>query len=161
MQRPKDYRTNNTQELSCLTEKYINPYNDPRIYWAREVTFDYGTLHQVRIDYMKFKPKNNTVSGIEKGDFYCYEVKSCVADFNSKNGHNFIGDFNYYVMQRELYEQVKDKIPYNVGVLVPASTHFGSLESAKNAKRMDRKRPICEMLLMMFRSANRDKLKLI
>ena len=55
MQRPKDYRTNNTQELSCLTEKYINPYNDPRIYWAREVTFDYGTLHQVRVDYMKFK----------------------------------------------------------------------------------------------------------
>lgn len=148
-----------TLKLSELIEKYINPYNDPRIYWAKEVTFDYGTLHQVRVDYMKFKPKNNTVSGIEKGDFYCYEVKSCVADFNSKNGHNFIGDFNYYVMPQELYEQIKDKIPYNVGVLVPASTHFGSLESIKKARRADRKRPIYEMLLMMFRSANRDRIK--
>lgn len=152
-------RTNTTQKLSCLTEKYINPRNDPRIYWAKEVTFDYGTTHQVRVDYMKFKPKNNTVSGIEKGDFYCYEVKSCVADFNSKNGHNFLGDFNYYVMPRKLFEQVKDKIPYNVGVLVPAGTHFDSLESAKNARRADRKRPIYEMLLMMFRSANRDRIK--
>lgn len=150
-----------TLKLSELIEKYINPYNDPRIYWAKEVTFDYGTLNQIRVDYMRFKPKNNTVSGIEKGDFYCYEVKSCAEDFKSKNGHNFIGDFNYYVMQRELYEQVKDKIPYNIGVLVPASTHFDSLESIKNAKRMDRKRPIYEMLLMMFRSANRDKLKFI
>lgn len=152
-------RPNITQELSHLTEKYINSHNDPRIYWAKEVTFDYGTLHQIRVDYMRFKPKNNTVSGIEKGDFYCYEVKSCLADFNSKNGHNFIGDFNYYVMQQELYEQIKDKIPHNVGVLVPARNSYAGLESAKNAKRTDRKRPICEMLLMMFRSANRDRLK--
>ncbi len=27
--------------------------------------------------------------GIEKGD-YCYEVKSSVEDFHSKNGHNFL-----------------------------------------------------------------------
>ncbi len=33
-----------------------------------------------------------------------------------------------------------------------------SLESIRKAKRLDRKRPIYEMLLMMFRSANRDKL---
>lgn len=155
----KSNRSNITTMLSKATEKYINPYNDPRIYLSREVTFDYGTLHQIRVDYMRFKPKNNTVSGIEKGDFYCYEVKSCVADFNSKNGHNFIGDFNYYVMPRELYEQIKDKIPYKVGVLVPASNSDDELESIKNAKRTDRKRPICEMLLMMFRSANRDRLK--
>lgn len=151
-------RSKITAELSELTEHYISPHNDPRIYWAKEVTFDYGTLNQIRVDYMKFKPKNNTVSGIEKGDFYCYEIKSCLADFNSKNGHNFIGDFNYYVMPRELYTQVKDKIPYNVGVLVPANDSY-VLESIKNAKRADRKRPIYEMLLMMFRSANRDRLK--
>ena len=150
-------RTDITTELSRLTEKYINPHNDPRIYYAKEVTFDYGTLHQVRVDYMRFKPKNNTISGIEKGDFYCYEIKSCVADFNSKNGHNFIGDFNYYVMTKELYEQVKQKVPYNVGVLVPAK--FDTLESIKKAKRTDRARPINEMLLMMFRSANRDRLR--
>lgn len=148
-------RADITADLSKRTEKYINPYNDPRIYWSREVTFDYGTLHQVRVDYMKFKPKNNTVSGIEKGDFYCYEIKSCVADFNSKNGHNFIGDFNYYVMLKDLYEQVKQRIPYNVGVLIPSKC--GTLESIKKAKRTDRTRAVSEMLLMMFRSANRDR----
>jgi hypothetical protein len=150
-------RVDITADLSKRTEKYINPYNDPRIYWAREVTFDYGTLHQVRVDYMKFKPKNNTVSGIEKGDFYCYEIKSCVADFNSKNGHNFIGDFNYYVMPKDLYEQVKQRIPYNVGVLIPSKCD--TLESIKKAKRIDRTRAVNEMLLMMFRSANRDRAK--
>ena len=56
-----------TKELSVLTERYIDPYRDTRIYWASEVTFDYGTLNQIRVDYMRFKPKNNTVSGIEKG----------------------------------------------------------------------------------------------
>lgn len=150
-------RVDITADLSKRTEKYINPYNDPRIYWAREVTFDYGTLHQVRVDYIKFKPKNNTVSGIEKGDFYCYEIKSCVADFNSKNGHNFIGDFNCYVMPKDLYEQVKQRIPYNVGVLIPSKCD--TLESIKKAKRIDRTRAVNEMLLMMFRSANRDRAK--
>lgn len=69
-----------TRMLSLSLEKHINPCNDPRIYWAREVTFDYATSNAVRVDYMKFKPVNNTVSGIEKGDFYCYEVKSSVED---------------------------------------------------------------------------------
>ena len=58
-----------TQRLSLLTEKYINPHNDPRIYWSREVTFDYASAHPIRVDYMKFKPINNTVSGIEKVTF--------------------------------------------------------------------------------------------
>lgn len=148
-----------TKSLSRLLEAYINPYNDPRIYWAREVTFDYGTEHSVRVDYMRFKPVNNTVSGIEKGDFYCYEVKSSVEDFHSKNGHNFIGDFNYYIMPLEVYEKIKDEIPYRVGVYVPETDRFhnSSLKSIKTAKRTDRKRPALEMLLMMFRSANRDR----
>lgn len=95
-----------TKALSVMTEKLINPYNDPRIYWAKEVTFDYSSSHAIRVDYMKFKPVNNTVGGIEKGDFYCYEVKSSVEDFHSKNGHNFIGDFNYYIMPEEVYAAV-------------------------------------------------------
>ena len=147
-----------TQRLSLLTEKYINPHNDPRIYWAREVTFDYASAHPIRVDYMKFKPVNNTVSGIEKGDFYCYEVKSSVEDFKSKNGHNFIGDFNYYVMTDDVYEEVKATIPYHVGVLTETVDRFerSFLSVTKKARRKDRARPVCEMLLMMFRSSKRD-----
>lgn len=147
-------RRETTKFLSELVEKHINPHNDLRIYWAREITFDYATAHTVRVDYMKFKPINNTVSGIEKGDFYCYEIKSSVEDFHSKNGHNFIGDFNYYVMPMEVYEVVKQEIPYKVGVYCPNGTE---LRSIKKAKRKDRERPVSEMLLMMFRSAARDR----
>ena len=146
-------RAETTRTLSEMTEKLINPYNDPRIYWAREVTIDYATTHAVRVDYMKYKPVNNTVAGIEKGDFYCYEVKTSVEDFHSKNGHNFIGDFNYYIMPHDVYMDVKNEIPYNVGVYCPNS---GELRQDKKARRKDRERPVSEMLLMMFRSAARD-----
>lgn len=150
-----------TTVLSISTEKYITPHGDPRIYWAKEVTFDYATSNAVRVDYMKFKPVNNTVSGIEKGDFYCYEVKSSVEDFHSKNGHNFIGDFNYYVMPEDVYEKVKDEIPYKVGGLVPEKKNYRGewydLKSVKKSARKDRERPVSEMLLMMFRSAARER----
>ena len=145
-----------TKWLSELTEKLINPNNDSRIYWAREVTFDYTTSNRVRVDYMKFEPLNTTVSGIEKGDCYCYEIKSSVEDFHSKNGHNFIGDYNYYVMPSEVYQKVSALIPFGVGVYCPTG---GSLESVKQARRMNRQRSVSECLLMMFRSANRDRLK--
>lgn len=154
-------RSEITALLSLSTQKYINPHNDSRIYWAREVTFDYATSSSIRVDYMKFKPVNNTVSGIEKGDFYCYEVKSSVEDFHSKNGHNFLGDYNYYVMPEEVFEKVRSEIPYGVGVFVPDGINYRGewydLKSVKKAKRRDRKRPVSEMLLMMFRSAARDR----
>lgn len=150
-----------TALLSLSVQKYINPHDDPRIYWAKEVTFDYATTSAIRVDYMKFKPVNNTVSGIEKGDFYCYEVKSSAEDFHSKNGHNFLGDFNYYVMPEELFEEIKNEIPYAIGVLVPERENYKGvwydLKSVKKARRRDRSRPVSEMLLMMFRSAARER----
>ena len=145
-----------TQFLSQCTERKLNPNNDPRIYMAKEITFDYGTENAVRVDYMKFKPLNNTVWGIEKGDFYCYEIKSSVEDFHSKHGHNFIGDFNYYVMSREVFDAVKSEIPFRIGVYIPEGT---TLYCIKRAKRTDRTRSVSEMLLMMFRSFARDKRK--
>jgi hypothetical protein len=146
-----------TARLSEMVERYINPHHDARIYWAKEVTFDYSTGHAVRVDYMKFKPVNNTVSGIEKGDFYCYEIKSSVEDFHSKNGHNFIGDLNYYVMENDVYEAVRKEIPSYVGVLVPTVDLRGmTLTATKKARRKDRDKPVSEMLLMMFRSASRE-----
>ena len=142
-----------TAELSAMVEKKINPNNDPRIYWAKEVTFDYLTNHAVRVDYMKFVPINNSVSGIEKGDVYCYEIKSSVEDFHSGHGLNFIGDYNYLVMLEKVYATVSLEVPYHVGVYVPEGNE---LTCIKKAKRRDRTRPVSEILLMMFRSASRD-----
>lgn len=153
-------RSEITKALTISLEKHINPKKDTRIYTAREVTFDYATGHSVRVDYMRFKPVNKTVSGIEKGDFYCYEIKSSVDDFHSKNGHNFIGDYNYYVMPEDVYEKVKKEIPWGIGVFVSSMKEYNGfveLRQIKNARRRDRQRPVSEMLLMMFRSAARDR----
>ena len=143
-----------TQSLSDMLERYINPKHDTRIYWARDVTFDYSTANAIRVDYMRFKPVNNTVSGIEKGDFYCYEIKSSVEDFHSGHGLNFIGDYNYLVMPHEVYLKLQEngELPFGIGVLCP---YEGRLKSIINARRKDRQRPVSEMLLMMFRSAAR------
>lgn len=153
-----------TAILSLSIEKKIDPANDTRIYWAKEVTFDYATSNRVRVDYMQFKPVNNTISGIEKGDFYCYEVKSSVEDFHSKNGHNFIGDYNYYVMPGNIYELVKKEVPWGIGVYIPSgkSVHgdWYDLKAVKPARRQNRTRPVSEMLLMMFRSASREVCKM-
>lgn len=149
-------RPETTAALSTLLEKHIDPHNDPRIYWAKEVTFDYATTPPLRVDYMLFKPVNNTVSGIEKGDFYCFEIKSSVEDFRSKHGHNFIGDLNYYVMMEDVYEAIKAEIPYYIGVYIPGK--FG-LKIVKKARRRDRTRPVGEMLLMMWRSSRRELVK--
>lgn len=150
-----------TELLSLSIKKHINPHNDPRIYWAKEVTFNYGTRDAIRVDFMRFKPVNNTISGIEKGDFYCFEVKSSLEDFYSKNGHNFLGDYNYYVMPEDVYEKAKEKIPFGIGVYVPAGKHYKGewykLKSMKKARRKDRNKSSLEMLLMMFRSMARDE----
>ena len=145
-----------TAALSAALEKKINPYNDPRIYWAKEVTLDYSTNHAARVDYMRFKPVNNSVSGIEKGDFYCYEIKSCSEDFHSGHGLNFFGDYNYLVMPEKVYAAVSLEIPHYVGVYVPEGAE---LTCIKKAKRHDRTKPVSEMLLMMFRSAARERRK--
>lgn len=157
-------RPETTKWLSKLLEEHIDPKNDPRVYWAKEVTFDYGSVSPIRVDYMQFKPVNNSVSGIEKGDVYCYEIKSSVEDFRSKNGHNLIGDFNYYVMPYEAYEKIHMVLPYNVGVMCPQcpeDSFFGrpTLVTKKNAKRKNRTRPLTEMLLMMWRSSRREVVK--
>lgn len=148
-----------TKILSLSLEKHLNPHKDPRIYMAKEVTFNYATANAIRVDYMRFNPMNNTVSGIEKGDFYCYEIKSSVEDFHSKNGHNFIGDYNYYVMPEDVYAMVSKEIPYYVGVYIPDGMNYKgewyNLKNVKKARKHDRNKPVSEMLLMMFRSCAR------
>lgn len=147
-----------TKLLSRTLEHYLNPNNDTRIYLSKEVTFDYASDHRIRVDYMRFQPVNNSVSGIEKGDFYCYEIKSSVEDFHSKNGHNFIGDYNYYVMPENVYNKIRKEIPFGVGVLTSSSldTETSVLSCVKKAGRKNREKSATEMLFMMFRSAARD-----
>lgn len=148
-----------TAELSRQLKQYINPFNDPRIYYATEVTFDYATNSECRIDYMQFKPRNNSVSGIEQGLFIAYEIKSSVEDFNSGHGCNWhIADKSYLVTTEEVFAQIGYLLPHWVGCIAPDSR--GIMRVIKNAKIHDRSKPINEILLMMFRSSNRELYKL-
>ncbi len=140
-------------------------------YWASEVTLDYGTKDVKRVDFMQFVPVNQySISGLEKGVFCCYEVKSCKADFNSGFGKNFIAEKNYFVMPMELYKEVVNEIPHYVGVLCPIhstkdkygefekptelyeDTAYWRLETIKPAVSTERKRSITELLFCMLRS---------
>jgi len=68
----------------------------------------------------------------------CYEIKVSKADFMSKNGHNFVGNYNYYIMPSELYRQVKTQIPDDIGVIGYDPIYNGSfLRRRKDAEFKD------------------------
>lgn len=147
-----------TKQLSMQLEHYINPHNDTRIYFSKEVTFNYGYPDECRIDYMQFQPVNNSVSGIEQGLFIAYEIKSSVADFNSGHGCNwYIADKSYIVTLPEVYEEIKHLLPHWVGFIAPQD---GTMKVIKKAKVHERTKPVSYMLLMMFRSCNREIYKI-
>lgn len=143
------------------------------VYYASEVSLDYGTKDVRRIDYLQFSPENQmSVSGIESGFFTCYEVKSCKADFNSGFGQNFIGEKNYFVMSMALYKEVANKIPHDIGALVPVPSGRETLDEFENPTNLfeagvewnlkvikqahwrARKRSMVELLFCMIRSGN-------
>jgi len=51
-------------------------------------------------------------------EWRCYELKVSLADFRSKAKLSFIGNYNYFVLPKALYEKVKDQIGPTIGVLV-------------------------------------------
>lgn len=142
-------------------------------YWAREVSMDYGTKDVKRVDFMQFVPQGQVyLSDMEKGEFICYEIKSCRADFNSGFGRNFIAEKNYFIMPMSTYKEVIQDIPHNTGVMVPvpqqADIH-GEFENPteltpeedkwilkviRQAHLQGRERSIIELLFCMLRSGH-------
>ena len=114
------YDMSNRKIITILLKQLLEKKIDKRgNYWAKEVTFNYGYPEECRVDYMKFEPQNNSPSGLEKGIFICYEIKSSVEDFRSHSGHNFLGEKNYYVMPVEVYLKTQKEIPFSIGVYCP------------------------------------------
>ena len=145
-------------------------------HWASEVTFDFGQGkgHQKRVDFVQFKPENQLcIAGLERGEFTCYEIKSCKEDFNSGNGLNFEGDKNYVVVTMKTYKNLLhnelQKLPYHVGIMVAmpygtnkldefenpteiSSDTKCTLEIIKRSFKTYRERSTTEMLFCMVRS---------
>lgn len=66
-----------------------------------------GWYGKERVDYITYDTN---------GIWRCYEVKVSKSDFYSKCKKTFIGHYNYYVMPKALYEEVKQDIPNEIGI---------------------------------------------
>lgn len=84
----------------------------------------------------------------------CFEIKISKADFHSRNGHNFIGNLNYYVMPYELYKTVKDEIPEDIGCITyhyKTEDEVGRLKHQKASKyTQELNHPLYSSLLLTF-----------
>ena len=81
-----------------------------------ECSIGFGGGDNDRVDAISY---NST-----KKEITCFEIKVSVADFHSKAKLSFVGNRNYYVLTDELYEQVKDEIPKDIGVYIYKPKHF-------------------------------------
>lgn len=108
-----------TAALGLMLIKDVFHHPDPRIYWADEVTYDYTLADPIRVDFMRFKPRNTLPSGLEQSEFMAYEVKSCKQDFESGHGMNFVADLNYVVVPPELVGYAREHGPFGVGIYTP------------------------------------------
>lgn len=90
----------------------------------------------------------------------CYEIKVSLSDFKSKNGHNFYGDENYYVLTEELYNEIIKKDLngkfYGVGVIVYKNGKLYTKSDGKhiwrpyNAMTFEEKMRFLDQMLMKW-----------
>ncbi|MGF2216290.1 hypothetical protein ACQUD4_11745 [Lactococcus lactis] len=128
-----------TKETLALEKLLFNTHGRSMgQYSCFEVTFgernmwSKGTCE--RVDYVTYENQGNT--------FRCYEIKVTKSDFMSNAKKTFSGDFNYFVMPRELWENLtkegnellRSYLFYGVGVLIP-TVRNGGLEVARKPKR--------------------------
>ncbi|MBO3392290.1 hypothetical protein JJB71_17795 [Clostridium perfringens] len=118
------------------------------IRWAEEVNVTTGYVDFIRFEnYIKNENevylcgKNNNPISIERnncnrkceGCIYkcgnldkaeygimttCFEIKISKSDFKSKNGHNFVGNKNYYVVPKALYSEIGELVPNDIGIIL-------------------------------------------
>ena len=112
-----------------------------------EVTI--GWYGKKRVDYMTMDSKEI---------FRCFEIKISKSDFKSKHGHNFVGHFNYYVLPKELYEDIKKEVPSNIGIYLWSGK---SIYLVKKAKKQELKEDINILKNSMIRSLYRDSCKIL
>ncbi len=93
-------------ELTLKLEREIwNATHKQGVFGCFEVTI--GWFGKERVDYLTYDTN---------GIWRCYEIKVSKSDFHSKAHKTFVGHYNYYVMPKELYEQVNNEIPRHIGV---------------------------------------------
>ena len=92
-------KTAKTKEIESALARELDAMD---VYGCKEVTLRNPNYeaNKERVDYVTF----NT-----KGIIRCYEIKVTESDLNSKNKLSFWGDYNYLVLPKDLYNNLKAK----------------------------------------------------
>lgn len=100
-------------------------YSKKGNYGALEVTLGYGKIGYERCDYVEYQTD---------GQFTCYEVKVTYSDFKSKARQTYLGNRNYLVTTKEVYEKIQNHhdTTGGVGILIYDN---GKLELAKKCSQ--------------------------
>lgn len=140
-------------ELTKLGEKRLWQHtNKMGTFGCFEVTI--GWFGKEIVDYITYDTN---------GECRCYEIKTSKSDFMSKANLTFVGHFNYFVMPRALYNELRaenNKVllrevnSYGVGVYVFSENGFESEVKAKRRKVTHGK--MGEILESMLRSTSRE-----
>lgn len=96
--------------------------------------------HRERVDLLTYETT---------GIFRCYEIKNSVSDFRSSCKWSFWAEYNYFILNSDIYNTIKDEIPDGIGVwlVYKPKGSKGWMECVKKPKR---KEPLCSQESLMF-----------
>lgn len=132
-----------TQELESAIRRATSKVGVFQCFEVK-IGFDYENKYG-RVDFLTIDTKDIV---------RCYEVKSSVADFRSKAKWTFVGHYNYFVMDQDTFDKVKDEIPKHVGVYI-----YGTCVK-KPKKQIVTDNMLSLIKMSMIRSLSRDVDKL-
>ena len=104
--------------------------------------------HRERVDLLTYE-----TSGI----YRAYEIKRNKQDFYSGHAWSWIGHYNYFIMPKELYDEVKEDIPEGIGVW--CVYEFGKRKWMECEKKPKRRELLCspaDMLFAIFQGLSRE-----
>lgn len=96
--------------------------------------------HRERVDLLMYE---------STGIWRCFEIKNSVSDFRSNAALSFWGDYNYYILNADIYESVKDEISKDIGVWLvhKPKNSKGWMECVKKPKKREK---LCSHESLMF-----------
>ena len=103
------------------------------------------TRHRERVDLLYFELPNI---------WKCFEIKNSVSDFYSSASLSFWGDYNYYILNADIYEKVKDDIPKGIGVWLVYKDK--SMTCVRKPKKQERKFTHEQLLFAMTQALSRE-----
>ena len=116
---------------------------EKRSFGCPEVTI--GWFGKKRVDFMETSTR---------GFITCYEIKVTKSDFHSKHGHNFEGNYNYYVLTKALWKEVEAEIPDEIGVYILSGKELKKVKPCKKQYRTSGE--MSKMRMFLLRSMARE-----